>query len=201
MLFILISFFQLEVYDNEKFLFITQTNYSDFVKLFQSMAILSIPMSLFLDNINREDNKNKLKIERTINFINTWREGKLHEHYISMQNVLSDICDNPAFEDIFYERYKIKTCRINEYKKLLISYLNDPKNKIKQHDFSRFRSFLSETLILVEQDYIDKNLLDNIFINEIKDVWVSCFYYYEDSIVYGDKVKVIQSKLFNKRKG
>lgn len=195
----IIVFLKLSVSGQSNFLVFSKDNYEDFIKIVQAMSVFTIPMALILEGLKQENEKKKIKIERTMNYINTWREGNLYSHYISIQNVLSDIYSNPKFEHIFeYSKTRmIKEGQTKEFKLILDTYLNDIHNKEKQHDFGRIRSFLSEVLVLVDKCYLSKELLDEIFIPEIMYVWESCYYYYQDSDSYGDKAKNIQAKLFD----
>lgn len=195
------AFYQLFVISETSFFFLNSDNYDEFTRIVQAISLFTIPIALFIENIRQTKEKDKIKIERTLNYLNTWREGNLYKHYIEIQNILTDICENPKFSGVFDENKKhviIQEC-IDEYKKILNDYFKDEKNKEKQHSFSRIRSFFYEIMILINQDYLDRELLNKIFFSETQYIWRSCYLYYEDSRIYGEIVKQIQDNLFKRK--
>lgn len=197
---VLISgFINIYILQKPSFWFLNGYNYDHFVKVIQTLSVFSILASLFLDHMRKIEEEQKIKIERTLKYLNTWREGNLSIYYRELHDVLAEICNDENNAHVFDSKQKhiIKEGSVEEYKKILNEYIERENNVPKKHAFSRFRSFLYEILVLNEQNYLDKKLLYKIFISEARDIWDRCYLYYQDSPFYAKKAAEIENGLFN----
>lgn len=161
-------------------IFVTKTNFESFSKgifaLLQSfsifMSFLTILQAAVFYGMTTLTKKNEDKIVRTIEYLHKWRNEDYFKHYSELGTVIREIYNNKEFEGIINHNPPYVNSE-NEKKvdKLLAGYFVDQNNASKCNSLSYVLNFWQQIAILLEENLIDKKIVEKSIKEDIVTLW------------------------------
>ena len=136
------------------------------------LGIITIILGGCYSIVEYIDHKQTVKVQRSLSYLSTYRNGNISEAKLSLNQLLVD--QYAEFNKVLSQKYTDNTSLKNSYNELV---LNITKDTSVQRNIEILFSFFEEVAICVERELCDKEIIDSFFSNDAKSLFNSYYPY------------------------